>query len=386
MKFIINSNDFRKSVEKVAVCLSNKSQYVIFRSVNISANAETGIVTLSVANIEQVINIFVKAHIYEGGEVLAEYNVFKRMLNMQGTVTIRSEGKKIIATNGKKICECVTAEWEVDSSYYLMSNITTAENKIATVNVGEMVNVFSNIGKFTDKRNIKPQHCGLLLNTFDNDIVATDGYRLAIYDISEWNVDKQTKIIIPYIAAGQLKKIVGKDNIKGDLYADKKYFCVIADTFTFKTRLTDGEFMDYQAATPTYSPVFINKINITDLMQILKEYKDVSKGNNREAPMGLYFTGNQMYTSIFSKDYGTVDIVDLIEHIEPEEETIIGVDPELLLEVLQLYKSEKLSPAFSYYGSLSPIKMVDGKYTMFILPVRLRDSYDYINKIKKLIA
>lgn len=206
MKFTINANEFRDAVEKVAVCLNNKSQFVIHRSVNISANSETGIVTFSVTNTEQVINIFAMANISESGEVLAEYNIFKRMLNMQGTVTIKNEGKKIIATNGKKVCECTTAEWDVDSSYYLMSDVATEENKITTVNIAEIVNVVSNLGKFTDKRNIKPQHCGLLLNTFDSDIVSTDGYRLAMYDIAEWNINKQTKIIIPVDCCWTVKK------------------------------------------------------------------------------------------------------------------------------------------------------------------------------------
>ena len=102
MKFTINSKDFKATVERASVCLNIKSQFVNQRSVYMSANSETGIVTFSATNLEQVVNIFVKANVSESGKALAEYNIFKRMLNIPGNVTIRTEGKKIIATNKKK--------------------------------------------------------------------------------------------------------------------------------------------------------------------------------------------------------------------------------------------------------------------------------------------
>ena len=84
MKFTINSKDFKSAVEKAAVCLNIKSQFVNQRSVYIFADSTTGLVTFSATDFNQCVNIFVKADIAESGGTLVEYSVLKRMLNIQG--------------------------------------------------------------------------------------------------------------------------------------------------------------------------------------------------------------------------------------------------------------------------------------------------------------
>lgn len=381
MKFTINSKDFKTAVERVSVCLKNKSLFVINRAVNISANAETGIVTFSVTNFSQAVNVFVKANIIESGETLAEYSIFKRMLNIPGNVTIRTEGKKIIATNGKKTGECCATEWEVDPSYYLVSETTIDNNEISTVDSNEIVDILCNLSKFTSTRDTKPVLCGIYIDTLKHNMVANDGYRMVVCSIDKWKIHHETNIIIPAVVSVQLKKIIG-NNTKINLYADKKYFCITADDFTFRTRLIDGEYIDYIRCLPTSSPKITNKMCIDDVIATLKEYKELCK---KKIPMGLYFKEDKMYTSVFTKDYSTVDTIELTDYVEPTEEMVIGIYPEYLIDSLQLFKSEKLDPVCCYYTPLSAIKFIDGRYTMIVMPARLENT-SYIDKVKKLIA
>lgn len=385
MKFTINSKDFKAVAERVSVCLNSKSNFVIQRSVYISADSETNVVTFSATNLEQTVNIYVKANISESGNTLAEYSIFKRMLNIPCSVTIRTEGKKIIATNGKKTGECCVADWEVDTSYYLVSETTTNSNKISTVDTNEVVDIFCNLSKFTSASDCKPVLRGMYLDTLHNNIVACDSCRMVIRSISEWNICNEANIIIPTIVAGQLRKIVDKNNKKVNLYADKKYFCITADDFTFKTRLIDGEYIDYIKCLPTLIPKFTNKLDLEEVISVLKEYKDICRSDKVKIPMGLYFVDDKMYTSVFTKDYSTVDAIELADYVKPTEEMVIGINPEFLMGGLQLFKSENLNPLCSYYSPLSPIKMEDEKYTMIVVPVRL-DNLSYIDKVKKLIA
>ena len=384
MKFTINSKDFKSAVEKSAVCLNIKSQFVIHRSVYIFADSTTGLVTFSATDFNQCVNIFVKADIAESGGTLVEYSVLKRMLNIQGNITIRTEDKRIIATNGKKTGECCIADWEVDTTYYLTSDVAVNDNIICTMDSGEFVNVMENLSKFVSSVDAKPELTGIYFDAVKRNMVACDTYRMTIYDISDWNIINDKNVIIPAIISSQLKKITGKsyDNIK--LYSNNKYMCIIADDFTFKTKLIDGKYMDYQATIPTSTPKFTNKVNIDEFMPVLKEYKDICKGKTL-IPMGMYFTEDKLYTSAFSSEFRTVDSVELVEYKAPDDEFIIGVNPEFMMGSMQLYKSEMLNPVCSYYSAISAIKMVDGKYTMLVVPVRLR-SANYIDKVKKLIA
>lgn len=385
MKFTINSKDFKTAVERVSVCLNSKSNFVNQRSVYISADLETNVVTFSATNLEQVVNIFVKANVSESGNTLAEYSIFKRMLNISGSVTIRTEGKKIIATNGKKTGECCVADWDVDPSYYLVSETAIDKNGISTVNKDEFVSVLENLSKFTSESDAKPANKGIYFNTFDTDIVALDGYRMAIYNIDKWIIKNDVKIIVPAVVAKQMRKIITKNNDMISLYADKKYFCVTSDDFTFKTRLIDGEYFNYHNAIPSYMPEFSNRINADDIIPICKEYKEICSGSKyAKIPMGLYFTDDKMYTGIFSADYATVDTIELSDYVKPTQEFIIGVNPGFYMESMQLFKTEKLSPVCKYYSQLSPIVMSDGNYTILTLPVRLENTS--IDKIKKLIA
>lgn len=384
MKFTIYSKDFKSAVEKSAVCLNIKSQFVIHRSVYIFADSTTGLVTFSATDFNQCVNIFVKADIAESGGTLAEYSVLKRMLNIQGNITIRTENKRIIATNGKKTGECCIVDWEVDTTYYLTSDIAVNDNIICTMDSGEFVKVIENLSKFVSYVDAKPELTGIYFDAVKRNMVACDTYRMTIYDISDWNIINDKNVIIPAIISSQLKKITGKsyDNIK--LYSNNKYMCIIADDFTFKTKLIDGKYMDYQATIPTSTPKFTNKVNIDEFMPVLKEYKDICKGKTL-IPMGMYFTEDKLYTSAFSSEFRTVDSVELVEYKAPDDEFIIGVNPEFMMGSMQLYKSEMLNPVCSYYSAISAIKMVDGKYTMLVVPVRLR-SANYIDKVKKLIA
>ena len=211
MKFTINSKDFKTVVERVSVCLNNKSNFVNQRSVYISADLETNVVTFSATNLEQVVNIFVKANVSESGNALAEYSIFKRMLNIPGSVTIRTEGKKIIATNGKKTGECCVADWDVDPSYYLVSETAIDKNGISTVNKDEFVSVLENLSKFTSESDAKPANKGIYFNTFDTDIVALDGYRMAIYNIDKWIIKNDVKIIVPAVVTKQMRKKITKN-------------------------------------------------------------------------------------------------------------------------------------------------------------------------------
>lgn len=385
MKFTINSKDFKSAVEKAAVCLNIKSQFVIHRSVYIFADSITGLVTFSATDFNQCVNIFVKADIAESGGTLIEYSVLKRMLNIQGNITIRTENKRIIATNGKKTGECCVADWDVDPSYYLVSETAIDKNGISTVNKDEFVSVLENLSKFTSESDAKPANKGIYFNTFDTDIVALDGYRMAIYNIDKWIIKNDVKIIVPAVVAKQMRKIITKNNDMISLYADKKYFCVTSDDFTFKTRLIDGEYFNYHNAIPSYMPEFSNRINADDIIPICKEYKEICSGSKyAKIPMGLYFTDDKMYTGIFSADYATVDTIELSDYVKPTQEFIIGVNPGFYMESMQLFKTEKLSPVCKYYSQLSPIVMSDGNYTILTLPVRLENTS--IDKIKKLIA
>ena len=382
MKFEIESKELKSAVEKCAALIQKVPTAIIPVCIHIKATTDD--IVVSVNNLSEVVRVTTKAKVIETGEMLVEYDNLKLLLNITGTLTVKTDDKYIMTDNGKKKGKCNIVQ-NVDT---IVSPDTYAvdieeNNLISAVESFELLNILQHCKKFATTKDTDPQvQRGFLLDTVKRNIVALDGYRLLQYHIEHWKISKETTVIMPPCIEASLKKIMSKDNISVNIYADKEYIYVISENFSYRARQITGEYMNYQSVIPQTTN-FEVQIGTDEIVTVLKEYKDLSKKDN--IPMYIMFANEMMYTAIFARNYHTVDCIEsvTVENI-PTKEFVIGMDASYLLDCIQLFKAEHLNPTWKFINALKPFVMTGGNYTVLLMPVRVRDS-EVADKIRKML-
>lgn len=387
MKFTINSKDFKSAIEKVSLCLNLKSTHILARSVHIYADSLSGKVIFSGTNFEQSVSIQVNCFIIENGEGIVEYSTIKKLLSIPGEITITTDDIRLIASNEKKTSECCLVAIDFDKSIYSVSDLITTDNLISVFKSTDFIKTLCNVGKFVSTNEAKPESTGIYFDGFNRKMSSCDGNRLCVYDMSEWGVLSDKNFIMPGVIPDILKKISGKACYDFKLYANDKYICICCDDFYLKTMCIKGIYPEYERGILSTPVKFTNQINLDEFIITLKEYKNILKGEKvkgqKVLPVVMYFTNNKLYTSAFTSDFRTVDNVELVE-TNYTDEFIIGFNPQLLIESIQLYHSENINPVFHYYSPITAIKITGGKYTLAQMPVRINCA-DHIDKLSKYI-
>ncbi len=383
MKFTIESSELKSAVDKCAALIQKIYTAIMPECIHIKANTDN--IVFSVNNLSEVVRVTAKAKVVEAGETLVEYANLKMLLNVKGTLTVKTtDDKCILADNGKKKGKCnivPNMDTIVFPDTYAIN--IEADNLISTVESVELLNVLKYCKDFANTKDTDPQEQkGFLLDTVKRNIVALDGYRLLQYHIEHWKISKETSAIMPPCIADSLKKIIQKDKTSVNIYVDKEYVYVLSENFSYRARLIQGEYMNYQSVIPQTAN-FEAQIDTDEIMTILKEYKELSK--NDKIPMYIMFENEMMYTAIFSRNYHTVDTIESMtgENI-PTKEFFIGMDAPYLLDCIQLFKAEHLNPTWKFINALKPCVMTDGNYTVLLMPVRIKD-YEAADKIRKMV-
>lgn len=101
MKFTIESSELKSAVDKCAALIQKIYTAIMPECIHIKANTDN--IVFSVNNLSEVVRVTAKAKVVEAGETLVEYANLKMLLNVKGTLTVKTtDDKCILADNGKK--------------------------------------------------------------------------------------------------------------------------------------------------------------------------------------------------------------------------------------------------------------------------------------------
>lgn len=200
-------------------------------------------------------------------------------------------------------------------------------------------------------------------------VVALDGYRLALRNSFIEDVETPIKAIIPARALSEITKIITDTEDLVRLYIQKSYCMVEIEETKIMTRLIEGEYIKYRPIIPTglKNKVTLNRI---DLLEAIDRAWLIVRENTRNNYVVFKFTNENKLIITSRSDTGNA--YEEVSFSGEAESTEIGFNPRYFVESLKNIEDEFITFSFSTPSSPTVITPIEGnKYLYLILPVRL---------------
>ena len=216
----------------------------------------------------------------------------------------------------------------------------------------------------------RPILTGCLFEAEENSInvVALDGYRLALRNAYIEEVENKIKAIIPARALSEITKIISDTDENVKIYIQKSYCMVELEETKIITRLIEGEFIKYKPIIPTQleSNIVIDRM---DLLEAIDRAWLIVRENTRNNYVVFKFDNEKLIITSRSDTGNAYEEVNFSGNAQNIE---IGFNPRYFVESLKNIDDEFIKFSFTTPSSPTVITPVDGnKYLYLILPVRL---------------
>lgn len=355
MKFTIEKTEFEKALFNVIRVADEKTGLYI--------KAEADTVTVIGTDIAISLKGWCNADIEESGHIMTDKKLFDIIKSLKDDITLSTESTILKIKSGKASFEI---PFQNGDNYPIPEEEKDfCEAHISAVELNKAINkTMHAIGINSSKAIL--QGSLFEFNGSNLSVVSLDGYRLAKYDC---NVECQQgfKIIIPFKAITELKKVISGETVK--ILRSEKRAIFKNECFEMWTRLIDGEFPNYNSLIP-------QKFNIevpfyrSVLLSTLERCRLIS--DETREPVRIEFQKNNVsFSSVSRKGKVTEKIT-----VENNDELTIGFNPKYLVQALKEFENEKIT--FEMNGSLQPIIIREDNFLNLILPVRLRGKEDEI--------
>ncbi len=199
-------------------------------------------------------------------------------------------------------------------------------------------------------------------------VVALDGFRLALRNSYVEDIDNPIKAIIPARALSEITKILLDTDDLARLYIQKSYCMVEIEETKVMTRLIEGEYIKYKPIIPTQldNNITINRI---DLLEAIDRAWLIVRENTRNKYVVFRFSEDKLVITSRSDTGNAYEEIDFAGKATPME---IGFNPRYFVESLKNIDDEFVTFSFTTPSSPTIIHPVDGnKFLYLILPVRL---------------
>jgi len=261
----------------VGRAVASRAQLPILSHILIEAKNE-GLV-LSATDLEIGIKIRVSAKVIEPGVVAVPAKMFGEFLASlnPGKIELKSEGEslslKAPGYNGK--FQTISAE-----EFPLIPELTT-EAEICTLEAKSLATAVSQVVFASAKDSLRPVLTGVLWEFLKKKVrlVATDGFRLAVEEISVDTKTELTSLLVPSRVVMEVVRLAGEEKIVvGHLPATNQIYFVVGET-QIVSQLLSGNFPDYNKILPKEFTTEI-KVNKDELLQAIKATHIFARDNS----------------------------------------------------------------------------------------------------------
>ena len=197
----------------------------------------------------------------------------------------------------------------------------------------------------------------ILKNVYVNkeDIVALDGYRLAIRKNNVVFAEGNKDFLIPLSMIKFMKKIKPSKNI--EVFKNWKFISLKIDNITLTSEYESGEYINYKMLLPSSHEIKV-VIDVNEVVDILKGY------NKDFKLLRLDIKSEEMIMKVSNKKFAIEDKLNATSNNNIE----IGMNPKYFKEALINY-NDKIT--INIKDQLSPFYVEqDGKYDL-MLPVKI---------------
>ncbi len=370
MKLRFQKSDLLNAINIVTKAVPSKTTMTILECILIDAS--TNEIKLTGNDMELGIETKVKGEIIEKGKVALEARliseIIRRLSDTESDITIESDDNfntvitcdssvfKIQGRDGEEFTYLPSLERD---RYICLSEFTLKEiirQTIFSIAVNESNRMMT--GELFEVKG-------------DNlRVVALDGHRLAIRNVTLKDNYGNIKVIVPGKTLNELSRILDDDNESEVLifFSKNHILFEFADTIVV-SRLIDGEFfrVDQMLSNDYSTKVTINKKDFLDSI----ERATILIRENDKKPIILNIEDSNMSVKLNSS-LGTLN--DDIFIKKTGQDLMIGFNPKFLSDALKIIDDEEVDLYMMNAKSPCFIKDADEKYIYLILPVNFNSA------------
>lgn len=382
MKFNINAKVFKNITERVAIILNKKSAFPAFKTLVIETDDFHRIKVSGTSDSNSHVVVYTDdVEIVETGIGYIDVQFLKRLYNITGEITVETFNGKLRISNFKKQSEVYT---EPFGCTYMSDN--KKRELIFKADKDGFLDTICKLACCLSTNECRALFTGYNIVKKDEGIsvVSCDSYKL-MRRITNWNGEKDFNITIPNITK-YFKKI--SDNKKEEIisvYTDDKHIWIEGKDFTYIVGLLEGNYPDLTNNLRDENYNFWFNINAKELMDIGKEYSDITKedDNKKLRPMYMCFTKKGFNTAVTTSNYITSDAVDINVENNVPREMIWAFNPRYIKDVMKVF-GDNIIAVHGGDNEAKPWKFVDDNgYCAMICPVKCNETF--VNAVKNFI-
>ena len=371
MKIICEKEKLLKGINSVINGVASKTTMPVLEGILIQTNDKE--VKLTTYDLEIGIEYIIECDVAEQGNTVVNAIMFSEIIrklpDTDITITVND--------NNLLVIEC-------EGSLYKLATMNPDEfPELPKINVDNSIEIEQNLLKNMIRKTIfavsneenRPIFTGCLFEVKDNklNVVAVDGYRLAIKSNLLNSKSNDFSVVIPGKTLNEINKIIldSFDSIKIGVSKNQALFEM--ENCKIVTRLLDGEFLNYSNAVPQNweTRIRVNKNNIQNCFERIILISASSIEKEKKYPVKISIEIGKVTISCTNQ---TGDAKEEIYVTTEGKNLEAGFNPRYFLDALKVIDDEEVYIDFGTNISPCIIRPIEGdEYTYMILPIRMKD-------------
>ena len=372
MEFICFKDKILKALNSVVRGVATKTTMPILEGILIQTNDNE--IKLTTYHLELGIEYIMECDVKKQGSIVVNAIMFTEIIRKLPDSEIHIS----INENNLLTIEC-------EGALYKLATMNPEEfPELPKIEVENSISLEQNILKNMIRRTIfavsteetRPIFTGCLFEIKDNklNIVAIDGFRLALRTINITTQTNDFKAVIPAKTLNEVNKILTDSFDQITIGVSKNQAVFEMENCKVVTRILDGEFLNYSTVIPTtwQTRVRVEKQNLQNSFERISLISASAIEKEKKYPVKV------------SIDIGKMTILCTNQTGDAKEELFIstegknlevGFNPKYFLDSLKAIDEEEIYIEFGTNVSPCLIKSVDkNDYVYMILPIRLKNE------------
>ncbi len=375
MEFKINSTDLLKALSHIHGIVEVRHTLPILS--NIILEAKDDKLILSSTNLDIYCSDKIKAEVLQSGEVSVSavtfFEIIKRLPSGSEVLMIMEEGEnEIRLTCGRSKFNLSTLKTD---DFPIISDSDLSTNFVLSAD--ELIRIIDKTKFAVSNEETRYYLNGIFLHKAERNsiqflrAVATDGHRLAQYDIPlPQGADDITGIIIPKKTIYELRKVLDDANGDVSVSLNENKIKFSFNDLKVVSKVIDGTFPDYTKVIPQKNDKNF-KTNNSDLKNAIDRVSAVAANEeSKSKAIKFCIENNSLSLSVESQSKGSAN--EMIDVNYSGDKVDIGFNSKYIIDICNEVDGDEIS--ISLYDSISPaiiLDKTDENLFFVLMPMRI---------------
>lgn len=372
MKIICYKDNILKAINSVVKGVASKTTMPILEGILIQTNDNE--IKLTTYDLEIGIEYIIECEVKEQGSTVVNAIMFSEIIRKLPNSEIS------ITLNNKNLLEI-----ECEGALYKLATMKPEEfPELPKIEVENSIEIEQNTLKNMIRKTIfavsneetRPIFTGSLFEIKNNilNIVAIDGFRLALRSFELHNSVKDFSAVIPGKTLNEVNKILEDSFDLVTMGVSKNQALFQMEKCKIVTRIIDGEFLNYKNVIPNNWETRI-KVNKSDIQNCFERISLISSSTIEKEKKYPVKVNIEIGKILISCTNQTGDAKEELFIATEGKNLEVGFNPKYFLDSLKAIEDEDVYIEFGSNISPCLIKGIENKnYIYMILPIRLKED------------